>query len=532
MARRGQPVASRRRVAELRTAGGFLRGLGPFLAGPLAGPHESEGELGDRERRFAGLLQRAVFGRPESPYRQLLDWAAIEPGDVVQLLAEEGLDATLERLCDAGVYVTLEEFKGWQPIVRPGLELPLSAAHFDNPLLERRYPARTGGSTGAARSIGVDLELLEYESAFHRAFYAATGTTGRPLGIWHPAPPGAVGIKTALIQARLGWPAERWFSQSRLHGGSLKHALFTRAARTAARLGGGHVPRPRFTPAREAVRVARWLATRHAQGTPAILVTTPSACVRTCRAALENGLDIAGSFFVLVGEPYTPAKAELVAAAGCRAASHYAMSETGLIGVACQAAENPDDVHLLTDKIATIERERLVGAAAVRVGALFHTTLLAASPKLMLNVESGDFGVRERHACGCGVVAGRLDVHLHTIRSYEKLTSEGMSFLGGELVRLVEHVLPSRFGGLPTDYQFVEREQDGLPRVSLIVRPAVGDIDDEQVLHAVLDFLRDRGPGQEMMVGVWSQSGTLRIVRGEPHETPGGKVLALQTLAG
>ncbi len=153
------------------------------------------------------------------------------------------------------------------------------------------------------------------------------------------------------------------------------------------------------------------------------------------------------------------------------------MVEAGLIGIACLAADAPDDVHLLSDKIATIQRERSVGSNGRTVGALFHTTLLAASPKLMLNVESGDYGVREERSCGCGALPTGFRSHLHTIRSYEKLTSEGMSFLGGDLLSLVEHVLPARFGGGPTDYQLVEREREGLPKVSLVVSRVVGQVE-------------------------------------------------------
>jgi hypothetical protein len=38
-------------------------------------------------------------------------------------------------------------------------------------------------------------------------------------------------------------------------------------------------------------------------------------------------------------------------------------------------------------------------------------------------------------------------------------------------------VLPARFGGNPTDYQFVERERHGLPKVSLVVSPHIGSLD-------------------------------------------------------
>jgi hypothetical protein len=523
----------RARARELRATGGFLRGLGPFLGRPpdLADARRRlDRQTAARERTFADVLQRAVFGNPASPYRRLFEWAGIGPGDVATMLAEEGLDGSLERLHDAGVYVTLEEFKGLRPLRRPGLEVQVRAGDFDNPLTARQYEARTGGSTGAARPIRVDLDLLEHEAAYHALFFAGAGATEQPLAIWHLAPPGAVGIKTALIQARLGRPAERWFSQSRLRDVALKHAAFARATISIASLWGARIPAPEYTPAEDVLRVASWLADKRASRTPAILVTTPSACVRTCGAAIDGGLDIAGTLFVVVGEPYTPAKAAVVAKAGSRAASHYAMTEAGLIGLACQTPEFPDDVHLLVDKIATIQRDKRVGAGETTVPALFHTTLLPASPKLMLNVESGDYAVRSDRECGCHALPGRFQSHLHTIRSYEKLTSEGMHFLGDDLLSLVEDLLPARFGGHPTDYQFVEKEEDGLPRVSLVVRRAVGELDPDRIADLVLEFLRGRGQGQQLMAEVWAQGRTLRVERGDPRVTPGGKIPPLRTL--
>src|SRR5687767_5040265 len=92
------------RMREIRAAGGFLRGLRSYLARPLdaaASRALLERQLADRERTFAGVLERAVFANPRSPYRRLLEWAGIAPGDVALLLAREGLDGTLEALHDA-----------------------------------------------------------------------------------------------------------------------------------------------------------------------------------------------------------------------------------------------------------------------------------------------------------------------------------------------------------------------------------------------------------------------------------------------
>ena len=531
---RGRPIVfGGRWMDEVRTGGRFLRGLGPFLKHPLdlAGARRLlDRQLAAREQTFAGILERGVFENPGSPYHRLFEWAGVGLGDVSTMLASDGLDATLEKLYDAGVYLTLDEFKGRHPITRSGLDWPVRAEDFDNPLMTRHYEARTGGSTNAPRRILIDLNLLEHETAYHALFYASAGASDRALGIWQPAPPGSVGIKSALMQAKLGRPTVRWFSQSRLRASSVKYAVFTRATLFTARISGVQIPVPEYTPAAHAGRVATWLAEQRATGCPAILVTTASAGVRTCRAALDGGLDIAGTLFVLGGEPYTEAKAGVVAQTGSRGLCHYAMVEAGLIGLACQSGAAPDDVHLVTDKIATIQRDKRVGRTGSVVGALFHTTLLPASPKLMLNVESGDYGVRVDRDCECEVVPPGFQSHLHTIRSYEKLTSEGMNFLGSDLLTLVEQVLPARFGGRPTDYQFVEGERDGLPLVSLVIANGVGELDQDQVVRAVLEYLKNQGLGEAMMADVWAQSGTLRIVRGDPHVTSGGKTLPLQTL--
>src|SRR5262249_61986177 len=122
-------------------------------------------------------------------------------------------------------------------------------------------------------------------------------------------------------------------------------------------------------------------------------------------------------------------------------------------------------------------------------GALFCSTLHPAAPKIMLNVEVGDYGVLSQRVCGCPLGTLGFTQHLRGIRSYEKLTSEGMKFTGSELLRLIEDVLPERFGGHPTDYQFVEEEEGGLSRVSLVVSPRIGPVDEPELVAAVLELL-------------------------------------------
>ena len=105
-----------------------------------------------------------------------------------------------------------------------------------------------------------------------------------------------------------------------------------------------------------------------------------------------------------------------------------------------------------------------------------------------------------------------------------------MSLLGCDLLRLVEHVLPGRFGGYPTDYQIVEREDHGLPKVSLVVSRSVGDLDVARVTEAVLAFMRRHGAANALTATMWTQGHTLEVLRGDSHVTPGGKIQPLQSV--
>ena len=293
---------------------------------------------------------------------------------------------------------------------------------------------------------------------------------------------------------------------------------------------GPALPMPEYTPLADAGVVARWLAEKKAQGTPAYLDAAVSSGVRVCLAARELGLDIAGTLMRVTGEPFTDARARIMAETGVRAVGAYHMAEVGRLGAPCPAATAVDEVHLASDTIALLQRERPVGTASV--GALYCSTLHPAVPKMMLNVELGDYGVLGERACGCPFDRLGLRQHLHTIRSYEKLTSEGMHFVGTELLRLLDEVLPQRFGGAATDYQLVEEEVGGLPKISLVVSPSVGEIDEAQLVRVALETLGSARRGADLMAGFWSHAETLRVVRREPYATRGAKVLSLHIEAG
>jgi hypothetical protein len=522
-------------LGDVTTFARYARGLRRFLGHPLT-PLECRRMVADqlsaREASFLRVLERAVFASPRSPYRRLLEHAGIELGDIARAVRQDGIEATLETLYAKGVYVTLEQFKGRRAIERPGLSLPVRPGDFDNPLLARHFEVTTGGSRGAGRRVMVDLDLLTHEAAYHAIFSDAFGLGGRPEALWFPPPPAVAGIKQLLRRARAGAPAVRWFAQSKLalRRGTARYVAFTWCAIGASRLLGRPLPAPEHVPPERAFVVAEWLAGQRRQGTPAVLAAGPSSVVRVCTAAGERGLDISGTFFRTAGEPYTPAKARIVAGAGCSAGSCYSMAEIGSLGMGCATPAAVDDVHLLTDKMAVIQRERAVGPGGMTVGALFYTTLLPSCPKLMLNVESDDYGVVAERPCGCPFGELGFRQHLHGIRSYDKLTSEAMSFLGSELIALVEEVLPARFGGSATDYQLVEEEVEGLPKIDVVVSLRIGAVDERQVVEAVLEALGSDRPAHRMMAELWRGAGALRVVRREPYTTGAAKVLPLHIL--
>jgi hypothetical protein len=513
---------------QVASAGRLFGGLSAFLRRPPVSAAECrarlEASLATRAARFLELARRGIFEHPPSPYRPLFARARVEFDDLARLVAEHGVEGTLDRLGDAGVRITLDEFKGRQPIVVDGREVDATEDSFDNPLLTRHYETRSSGSKGPGTRTIVDLDLLEHEGLIDGVFLDDFDLARRPKALWRTLPPGAAGLKETLRFARVGQHHDVWFSPMLA---SLRddpgHAMFIALIALAGRLHGHPLPWPRHVPLGEAVTVARWLARRRASHGPPYLSTTASCAVRVCAAALDHGLDISSTYMRTGGEPLSPGKMKIITAAGCEAHSNFGMAEVGRIGVACARPVAADDMHVMTEKLAVLQRP----ATHAPVGGLWLTTLHWSVPKIMLNVEIGDTAVFERRACGCAWDRLGFHDHLHTIFSYDKLTTEGMHFVGTDLIALAEEVLPARFGGAPTDYQFVEEERDGLPSVLVLVSPRVGKLDEAAVVAAVLDHLASHDRGHRLMTALWKQSGTLRVVRQEPDATSSGKIQAL-----
>jgi hypothetical protein len=165
---------------------------------------------------------------------------------------------------------------------------------------------------------------------------------------------------------------------------------------------------------------------------------------------------------------------------------------------------------------------------AGQVPAFNVTSLLPSTPKILVNAESDDYGILEERTCGCPL--GRLGytTHLREIRSFRKLTGEGVTLPGSDLLHILETVLPARFGGSALDYQLIEQEDSsGFTSVTLAISPRVSISEESAVIDAVLQAVQQTGPGGRIASEMWRQSGSLRVARMEPVLTARGKLLPL-----
>jgi len=477
------------------------------------------------------VVRRAVYDNPSSPYLPLLQYAGCEYGDVERMVRTDGLEPALGRLRDAGVYLTQEEVKGRQPVVRGGRTFPFDAASLNDPLVTGGVRLSSSGSRGPRTSTMLRLDRVAFISQCQAVVFSAHGLVGRPTLLWMPGMPSGAGLTQLLQFAKMGVPPRRWFSPA--GAGAVKPSLLKRLAALyivhAGRLLGSRMPSPEYVSGEQVEVVLASLRETLALGRGCVVSCSPSAAVRLCQAAQRAGVGLEQVAFSTGGEPLTAAKAEEVQRTGAGMVNVYASSEVGIIGFSCAGEKMVcDDVHLQQGTLAVIQHRRETHFGGGPVDAFLFTSVMDRPSRVLLNVESGDYGVLETRECGCELGALGWKQHLHSIRSFDKLTGWGMTFVGTDLVHIVEAVLPARFGGASTDYQMVETEEaGGRTRLDVFVSPDVGPVDDGDVVRVVLTELGKGGDTNRMMAEVWRQGGVLRVRRERPRLTEGGKQLSL-----
>jgi hypothetical protein len=522
-------------LGEMKMFSRFAWGLRGFLSHPITldeARARIERRMAERDLNFLRLIERGIFGYRKSPYLPLLKFAGCEMGDIKTMVRTDGLEKTLHRLRDAGVYIGFEEFKGRQPVVRGGQVIPTHPHSFDNPFLSSAYKTESSGTTGAQTRVETDLEHLAAQSTHLMLARQAHGVLDVPTALWRGILPDGSGINNLLRAAHLGKYPQKWFSP--LVAANLKPALkykYNLATYTTVILGrllGKPMPWPEMVGIEDALVVARWASQTLKDDGRCLILAPVSRALRVCIAAREAGLDLSGATFMIAGEPPTPAKVKGIESTGARFFPTYGLAEAGRIGMGCARPIDCNDLHLLKDAFAIIQKPRQVAGSEILVEAFNITSLLLTAPKLMLNVEIDDYGILESRSCGCPLETLGFSEHLREIRSFSKLTGEGVTLVGSEMVRILEEVLPARFGGSPLDYQLLEEEDSqGFTRLSLLVNPSLAIADEQAVIDAVLQAMEKSSVGADSASAIWKQANTLRVKRQKPVWTARGKLMPL-----
>lgn len=514
--------------ADLRNFSNFVRTLGPVLRAPVTLERATASlrqRLDQREENFLATAEAGIFAHAASPYLPLFAFAGCTLGDLKQSIRTRGLESTLRALRQAGVYFTFEEFKGRQIVSRGRHAIAIAPDRFRNPAVRQHLWTQTGGSTGKPSRVAWSLAQTSVSAGYAIIRREAYGTRGLPTARWRGLMPGEV--NAVLTSALIGEMHARWFTPQTpadLRLAWRRYPLATYGLLAAMRLHGVKVPWPEHVPLESARVVAEWAADASRRRGGSCVSATASMSLRICVAARAAGLDLTGVQFSGGGEPMTPAKAAGIAAVGATCRPGYFAAETAGLGTSCAHPIDANDQHLFEDSHALIQATRPVPGSSAIVNAFNITTLLPTASNVFVNLELDDYGQVETRRCGCLFESLGLTTHARHIRSFRKLTGEGVSLVGSDMARVLEELLPARFGGSALDYQLVEEEDErGFTRLTLVVSPRVSLPDDATVITALLHALSAGDASADYARLTWQQAGTFRVARREPTSTERGK---------
>lgn len=483
--------------------------------------------LEERGKNFLELAKGAIFESDSNPYRRLFRWAGCEYADLERAVATQGLETTLEHLHREGVFLTHDEFKGKTAVVRGKHTMEVKPEDFANTL----FPGWLQGSSSGSRSRGsVSPRSVEHEH--HREtqesiFWEEFGIYDCTIVLLMPVLPSTPGLRRAMTYLRYGGRLAAWFTI----GGRLRdahyHAL-TQFLVLEARLMGLRVPFPRSLPHNDFSPVAKWIEKRISAGERVAMMANVSSAVRVAAAATELGFDMSGARFFVGAEALTEPKREAIERAGASAHARFGISEIGLIGMACPEM-NGNCVHLMQDSVAVISRRKRAPLSDVEVDSLLFTPIRSWAPLAMVNVEMDDAGTLGPVTCNCGLTALGLTTQIDNIYSYGKLTGQGTTLVGGDVLNILERKLPGRFGGAPTDYQLVEREGSYQTEIELRVHPRLGLTSENEIKEYFLHEIKQLWGGASTHRR-WSETEGVQVTFAAPFLVGNRKVLPLHLL--
>ena len=484
-----------------------------------------------RDQLFLQVLSEAIWQNPRSPYYHLLAWAGWTPETLEDAVRKNGLDATLVSLRDSGVYLSHGEFKERKPIQRGARQLDWNDVSTENPGILPTFETRTGGTRSQGDRVPATFtHLADPRAPTWCLTVEAIGGGQWPAIIWMPR---EAGFLWWLTLAHMHRATLRWFSMTDLTivRAPRLHQLMYRFGQAVGITHGLRLPFIEHVPLTGAARVYEAVVQARARHGGCTVVTSPSGATRLAGLAAQKQENLERIAFVVGGEPLTPGKHAEITRTGGRVGVRYNITEIGAIGGACGRPDDVDDVHFIADSFALIPDQR-IQADGGTAEAFMITTLLATSPMILLNLDTDDFGQISVRRCGCLWDELGFHTHISGIRSFSKLTGEGVTVLGTECVRILEEVLPREFGGRSIDYQLLEVEDAGhLTRLHLVVSPSVGALDEQRLLARFVLELRSPSTRGRPAPPMWRQAETIKVVRHEPVTTASGKLLPFHTLA-
>lgn len=517
-------------IRELAYYANMTRGVYRLLRSPMrADAGILQRQMARRESCFLENAAQRVFANPRNPYYEMFRLAGCTEGDLTESVKRRGLETTLSCLAAEGVCLSHDEFKGKMPLVRAGRHIPYNPSELLNPATRGYMETVSGGSRSRGTPTRKSLEINLYRDIYDELRIREFGLHKHALVQIAPILPSSGGLRNCIGRARAGGGIERWFAVRGTLRDSGHYRVLTNALVAMCRLTGASVPRPSYLPHNDFLPVAKWIAERKRQGVPCAMRCSVSPAGRVAAAARGAGLDISGTIFFVGGEALTEARRAAIESAGCEVYPGYVISEVGVIGASCRQMKTGDCVHVFSDAVAVVGRMRSAPLSGVEVPSLMFTNLLPFASRFLINAEMDDAGVLEPATCQCEYSAVGMTTQITNIFSYGKLSGQGITLHGSDVVSILETSLPRRFGGAPGDYQLVEREAELQTELVLRVSPRVGDIPATDLHSFFLSELR-RCYGGTLAARLWNHSEGFSVVREEPWATRSGKVHPLHVL--
>ena len=202
-------------IGDIKMYGRFASGLRGYLKEILTFEQCQEiikRRMEKREENFLAIMERAVYRNEKCPYLKLLKLAGCEYGDVKSLVHAKGIEETLKKLRQEGVYLTFEEFKGKKEVVRKGHTFRFKERDFDNPFLSHYYEVQSGGTRSAGTRIMIDFDFLSQKATYEAIILDMHGVRESPLAVWLPILPGSSGINSLLRYTKVEKVPWRWFT--------------------------------------------------------------------------------------------------------------------------------------------------------------------------------------------------------------------------------------------------------------------------------------------------------------------------------